>query len=366
MDSHVSLRDISKSFENHQVLHQVSLEIPRGAFVTLLGPSGCGKTTLLRIIAGFYEAEAGEVWIDGRQVNHIPPHARKTPMVFQDYALFPHFTVLENIGYGLKLQKVPRAEIYERCRRVMKQLDLERFQDRSPGQLSGGQQQRVALARALVLDPTIILLDEPLSNLDARLRVEIRSEIRELQKRMNLTVINVTHDQEEAMAVSDLIAVMSSGWLAQVGTPTELYFQPQCQFVAEFIGVANLIPGTVAAERPDGFVVDTKLGKLTVAKGSSDLTAGASCFVMIRPQSLEYTEEAVANSFPALLTNNTFLGSTVRYNLKAGEFELRMDETASAGGIRLMGQEIRLRFAPDKAFVVSESEETQFTRVATE
>jgi ABC-type Fe3+/spermidine/putrescine transport system ATPase subunit len=362
MDSHVSVIGVSKSFDKHKVLHQVSLEIPRGAFVTLLGPSGCGKTTLLRIIAGFYEAEAGEVWIEGRKVSGIPPHERNTPMVFQDYALFPHMTVAENIGYGLKLRKFPRLEIQERCNRVMKQLDLQRFNDRAPAQLSGGQQQRVALARALVLDPTIILLDEPLSNLDARLRVEIRSEIRELQQRMNLTVINVTHDQEEAMAISDIIAVMSGGRLAQVGAPTDLYFQPQCQFVAEFIGVANLIPGEVK-EQSSGFMVATKLGRFVVAKGSSDLKVGQACFVMIRPQGLEFANALADNSFRAKLTNYTFLGSTVRYNLKADDLNLRLDETASADGIRSLNQEVWLHFSSDKAFVVSDSDQTQVAKM---
>jgi ABC-type Fe3+/spermidine/putrescine transport system ATPase subunit len=365
MDSHVSIIGVSKSFDKHQVLHEVSLEIPRGAFVTLLGPSGCGKTTLLRIIAGFYEAEAGEIRIEGRKVNGIPPHERNTPMVFQDYALFPHMTVEENIGYGLKLRKFSRSEIQERCNRVMKQLDLQKFNGRSPAQLSGGQQQRVALARALVLDPTIILLDEPLSNLDARLRVEIRSEIRELQQRMNLTVINVTHDQEEAMAISDIIAVMSGGWLAQVGGPTDLYFQPQCRFVAEFIGVANLIPGEVKGQS-GGFEVETKLGRFVVAKGSSDLKVGQSCFVMIRPQGLEFASGVTDNSFRAQLTNYTFLGSTVRYNLKAGDLNLRLDETASADGIRSLNQDVWLRFNSDKAFIVSDTDQAQFAKVAVE
>ncbi|MGE5553044.1 MAG: ABC transporter ATP-binding protein [Betaproteobacteria bacterium] len=354
MEAHVRLLDVTKSFGTHNVLQKVCLEIPRGAFVTLLGPSGCGKTTLLRVIAGFFEPDEGEVWIEGKRMNGVPPHRRHTPMVFQDYALFPHMTVRENIGYGLKLRRIPRREVDQRCDRVMGLLDLNRFADRSPGQLSGGQQQRVALARTLVLDPTIILLDEPLSNLDARLRVEIRTEIRELQRRLNLTVVNVTHDQEEAMAVSDLIAVMSGGILAQVGSPSDLYFRPQRRFVAEFIGVANMFPGKLVDRRSGQFVVETDLGVFTAKQGNEHLKVGDRCFVMVRPQGLEFAgEEAGPNRLAAELISHTFLGSTIRYNLHAGGLDLRLDATAFSGGAREAGP-VMVGFDAAKAFVVAE------------
>ena len=352
MQPHVSVVDVSKSFGDHQVLQSVSLDIPRGAFVTILGPSGCGKTTLLRVVAGFYEPDSGEVRFEGQRVNGVPPYARNTPMVFQDYALFPHMTVQENIGYGLTLRKLSRQEIQDRCTRVMRLLDLDQLAVRSPGQLSGGQQQRVALARALVLDPTIILLDEPLSNLDARLRVEIRGEIRDLQKRLNLTVVNVTHDQEEAMAVSDIIALMNAGVLIQTGSPTDLYFRPKSRFVAEFVGVANLIPGTLRERGADRFCVETADGPCLAEKGSDSLQAGQACLVMVRPQDLQFGEaKNRINALSAQIVGHAFLGATVRYALKSGDLNLRLDASASPDGPRPLGP-APLRFEPNRAFVI--------------
>jgi ABC-type Fe3+/spermidine/putrescine transport system ATPase subunit len=352
VEPHVSVVDVSKRFGDHLVLQHVSLDIPRGAFVTLLGPSGCGKTTLLRVMAGFYEPDAGEIRFDGRRVNGVPPHARNTPMVFQDYALFPHMTVAENIGYGLRLRRLRRDEVRERTVRVMRLLDLDRFATRAPGQLSGGQQQRVALARALVLDPTVILLDEPLSNLDARLRVEIRGEIRDLQKRLNLTVINVTHDQEEAMAVSDLIALMKAGVLVQTGLPTDLYFRPQSRFVAEFVGVANLIAGTVRTKGPDGFSVETAHGTCLAQNGTDAVLPGQACLVMIRPQDLQFGNNGqTVNVLSAEVVGHAFLGATIRYSLKAGEQDLRVDAPATVDGPRSLGP-VPVRYEANRAFVL--------------
>jgi ABC-type Fe3+/spermidine/putrescine transport system ATPase subunit len=328
------------------------LDIPRGAFVTLLGPSGCGKTTLLRVMAGFYEPDAGEIRFDGHRVNGVPPHARNTPMVFQDYALFPHMTVEENIGYGLRLRRLRRDEVRERTLRVMRLLDLDRFAARAPGQLSGGQQQRVALARALVLDPTVILLDEPLSNLDARLRVEIRGEIRDLQKRLNLTVINVTHDQEEAMAVSDIIALMNAGVLVQTGLPTDLYFRPQSRFVAEFVGVANLIAGTVRAKGADGFSVETAHGTCLAQNGTDAVLPGQACLVMIRPQDLQFGNAGqTVNALSAEVLGHAFLGATIRYSLRAGAQDLRIDAPATVDGPRPLGP-VPVRYEASRAFVL--------------
>jgi ABC-type Fe3+/spermidine/putrescine transport system ATPase subunit len=351
-ESHVSVIGVSKRFGDHLVLRDISLEIPRGAFVTLLGPSGCGKTTLLRVMAGFYEPDAGEVRFEGRRMNGVPPYARHTPMVFQDYALFPHLSVEENIGYGLRLRRLSRQEIRERCARVLRLLGLEPFAGRSPGQLSGGQQQRVALARALVLDPTIVLLDEPLSNLDARLRVEIRGEIRDLQKRLNLTVVNVTHDQEEAMAVSDLIALMHGGVLIQTGVPAELYFRPRTRFAAEFVGVANLIPGTLSGRGADGFRVETAHGPCRAEAGVDSLGAGQACLVMVRPQDLHFGQDGGgANLLSAEIVGHAFLGATIRYALKAGGLDLRVDAPAAPEGARPLGP-ATLRFEANRAFVV--------------
>jgi ABC-type Fe3+/spermidine/putrescine transport system ATPase subunit len=352
VEPHVSVVDVSKCFGAHRVLQHISLEIPRGAFVTLLGPSGCGKTTLLRVMAGFYEPDGGEIRFEGRCVNGVPPYARNTPMVFQDYALFPHMTVEENIGYGLRLRKLRRDEVRERTARVLRLLDLDRFATRAPGQLSGGQQQRVALARALVLDPTVILLDEPLSNLDARLRVEIRGEIRDLQQRLNLTVINVTHDQEEAMAVSDVIALMKAGVLVQTGSPTDLYFRPRSRFVAEFVGVANLIAGTVRARDTDGFAVETAYGSCRAHNGTDAMRPGQACLIMIRPQDLQFDGQGqTLNALTAEVVGHAFLGPTIRYALKAGGLDLRLDAPATVDGPRPMGP-VRVRYEPSRAFVL--------------
>ena len=352
MEPHVSVVDVSKRFGDHLVLQHVSLDIPRGAFVTLLGPSGCGKTTLLRVMAGFYEPDTGEIRFDGRRVNGVPPHARNTPMVFQDYALFPHMTVEENVGYGLRLRRLRRDEVEERTVRVLRLLDLDRFATRAPGQLSGGQQQRVALARALVLDPTVILLDEPLSNLDARLRVEIRGEIRDLQQRLNLTVINVTHDQEEAMAVSDIIALMKAGVLVQIGSPTDLYFRPQSRFAAEFVGVANLIAGTVRAKGPDGFSVETAHGAGLAENGTDAVRPGQACLIMIRPQDLQFgCNGQTVNVLSAEVVGHAFLGATIRYSLKTGELDLRVDAPATVDGPRSLGR-VTVWYEPSRAFVL--------------
>ena len=237
----VELTNITKRFGPLRAVDDVSLTIGEGDFFTLLGPSGCGKTTLLRTIAGFYHPDAGEIRFGERLVNHIPAHRRETGMVFQNYALFPHLSVFDNIAYGLRARKVPKPEIAERIGRIIKSVQLEGLERRAPSKLSGGQQQRVALARALVISPQILLMDEPLSNLDAKLRVSMREEIRRIQKELGITTIYVTHDQEEAMAVSDRIAILNRGRLEQVGAPAEIYYRPESRFTAEFMGSSNII-----------------------------------------------------------------------------------------------------------------------------
>ncbi|MCX5825173.1 MAG: ABC transporter ATP-binding protein, partial [Deltaproteobacteria bacterium] len=232
----VELTNITKFFGPLRAVDDVSLTIGEGDFFTLLGPSGCGKTTLLRTIAGFYNPDAGEIRFGERLINHIPAHRRETGMVFQNYALFPHLSVFDNIAYGLRARKIPRPEIAERVSRIIKSVQLEGLERRAPSKLSGGQQQRVALARALVISPQILLMDEPLSNLDAKLRVSMREEIRRIQKELGITTIYVTHDQEEAMAVSDRIAILNKGRLVQVGAPAEIYYRPDSRFAAEFMG----------------------------------------------------------------------------------------------------------------------------------
>ncbi|HWT82348.1 MAG TPA: ABC transporter ATP-binding protein, partial [Candidatus Methylomirabilis sp.] len=257
--------------------------------------------------------------------------------------------------YGLRLRRLSRTEVKERCGRVMRLLSLDPFASRSPGQLSGGQQQRVALARALVLDPTIVLLDEPLSNLDARLRVEIRAEIRELQRRLNLTVVNVTHDQEEAMAVSDFVALMNAGVLVQTGSPTDLYFRPQSRFVAEFVGVTNLIPGTVRDRTGAGFRVDSADGTYLAETGTDTVQVGQPCLVMVRPQDLHFSNHGEAiNRISAEIVGYAFLGATIRYSLKAKDLHMRLDAPATAEGPHPLGP-VWLQFEPARAFVLPDS-----------
>src|SRR5512136_2331910 len=276
----IQLQDIVKKFGILEAVSHVSLEIRDGELFTLLGPSGCGKTTLLRLIGGFYKPDHGDIHFDGKSVTPIPPYGRNIGMVFQNYALWPHMTIVDNITYGLKLKKIPGPEISEKVSRVLKLVNLGGLEKRYPGQLSGGQQQRVALARALVLNPDVLLLDEPLSNLDAKIRIQVRAEIRKLQKDLGITTIYVTHDQEEALTLSDRIAVIDRGKMQQLGSPRDLYERPENPFVADFIGINNLIPGEIlevnATER--WMKVETMVGVLT-SLTNGRLKASDKCLV---------------------------------------------------------------------------------------
>jgi len=241
----IQLKDMVKRFGTLEAVSHVSLDIRDGELFTLLGPSGCGKTTILRLIGGFHKPDSGAIYFGDREVSAIPPYERNIGMVFQNYALWPHMTIFDNVAYGLKIKKTPRAQMNERVNRALSLVHLTGLEKRYPGQLSGGQQQRVALARALVLNPDVLLLDEPLSNLDAKIRQQVRTEIRKLQKDLAITAIYVTHDQEEALTLSDRIAVINHGKLQQLGSPRDLYQRPKNPFVADFIGVNNLIAGEV-------------------------------------------------------------------------------------------------------------------------
>jgi iron(III) transport system ATP-binding protein len=242
MAQHVEIRNLGKSYGSHVALKDISLGIDRGAFFTLLGPSGCGKTTLLRAIAGFHRQDAGEILVDGRSIGHLGAHERNVGMVFQDYAVFPHLSVFDNVAFGLVQRKVPAAQIALRVAEILQTVQLDEHAQRMPHQLSGGQQQRVGLARALVIRPQVLLMDEPLSNLDAKLRVDLRRDIRSLQQSLGITTIYVTHDQEEALSVSDQVCVMFDGVVQQVATPWTLYNRPANRFVASFVGSNNFLP----------------------------------------------------------------------------------------------------------------------------
>ena len=240
MDTFIEFKDVVKKFDDFVALDHVSLQIPKGAFVTLLGPSGCGKTTLMRQLAGFSEPEEGDVLVNGKRMNGLPPFKRNTPLVFQEYALFPHMTVYENMAFSLKLKKVPKDEIDKKVRQAAEILDITQYLDRKPKALSGGQRQRVAIGRAIVRDPAVFLMDEPLSNLDAKLRNQMRAEIIKLRQRINTTFIYVTHDQTEAMTLGDRIVIMKDGFIQQIGTPQEVFDHPANLFVAGFIGTPQM------------------------------------------------------------------------------------------------------------------------------
>jgi iron(III) transport system ATP-binding protein len=285
----------------------INLDIPSGRLVTLLGPSGCGKTTLLRMIAGFEEPTSGDIFFGDRRVNDDPPNRRDTAMVFQSYAIFPHLDVFENVAFGLRLRKLPNAEIVERVSRVLDQTGLAGYAKRSPSQLSGGQQQRVALARCIVMEPKVLLFDEPLSNLDAKLREQMRVEIRELQQRVGITAIYVTHDQVEAMSISDQIVVMNGGRVEQRDTPHEIYARPASRFVADFIGKANFAAATVA---DDGTLL---IGGIRVAgTGSPGSTPGATVTAVVRPEAVRLSP-APGGIFSGTVRRAMFLGNIAEY-----------------------------------------------------
>jgi ABC-type Fe3+/spermidine/putrescine transport system ATPase subunit len=305
--SALTVDGVSKSFGATPVLDDIHVEVEAGELVSLLGPSGCGKTTTLNVVAGFLPADSGRVLLAGTDVTAVPPYRRDTAVVFQNYALFPHLRVRDNVAYGLRARKLPAAEVSERVREALALMDIGALADRYPGQLSGGQQQRVAVARAVAVRPRVLLMDEPLSNLDAKLRQEIRLELRALQQRLDQAVLFVTHDQEEALSISDRIAVLNGGRVEQVGSPAEVFERPRTVFVADFMGVENIFPGEV---------VD---GRYRTAHGL-DLpvpSAGPADHVGIRPTAVRISPagEPSPAQHMARVTGRVYLGDSVRYHL---------------------------------------------------
>ena len=302
---------VSPSKEVFRAVDNVSLEIHAGEFVTLLGPSGCGKTTTLRMIAGFETPTSGEICIGGERVNALTPGKRDTAMVFQSYALFPHYNVYNNISFGLRLQKISEKEISERVHAIMELVGLTGMEERFPNQLSGGQQQRVALARALVSEPGVMLFDEPLSNLDAKLRTSMRNEIKKIQRRLGLTSIYVTHDQTEAMALSDRIIIMNHGCIEQIGTPNEIYFHPKSKFVADFIGRSNFVDCTVFAADAEQVTMNMLGTKITVAQqAGAQVMAGSQVSCILRPESILIGKTGVLTG---TVQTATFMGAMMEY-----------------------------------------------------
>ncbi len=348
----VRLDGVVKRFRTVEAMAGVSLTIDEGEFFTLLGPSGCGKTTTLRIIAGFYDPDDGAVFFDETRMNGVPPAERGIGIVFQNYALWPHMTVRENVAYGLRIQRVPEAEIARRAAATLEHVGLQGLENRTPGQLSGGQQQRVAVARALVLNPQALLLDEPLSNLDAKVRERLRSEIRRLQQDLRITTIYVTHDQEEALVLSDRIAVMDAGRVLQIGTPIDLYERPASLFVADFIGTNNLVPGTVVEVAGGIAALKTPAGLLRgMIVGS--VAPGRAAVAAIRPENLALNGSSTDVALRCRVVLSQYLGSLVRYEVEAGEgVTLRVD-VSDPKRHRLLspGQEVTVGFQASSAQV---------------
>ena len=325
----VRLSGITKVFGSGEgeivAVDSVDLEVGEGELVTLLGPSGCGKTTTLRMIAGFEFPTAGDMYVDGERINNVPPDRRPTTMVFQNYALFPHLSVFDNVAYGLRVNGVPRGQIRSRAEEVMRLVGLQKLGDRPPAQLSGGQQQRVSLARSLVMEPKVLLLDEPLSNLDAKLRVATRLEIRRLQQRVGITSIYVTHDQEEAMVLSDRVVIMHEGRIQQIGTPAEIYSRPANRFVAGFIGRVNFIESRVSSDSSGDEVTVDLLGRQhTLRAARSGFSAGDRVLVVARPESIIVADRGELE-LPAVVREAIYLGSQMNYRIDAGGQELTVD-----------------------------------------
>lgn len=356
-DAAIKLNNVTKRFDDITVLNNISLHIDSGSFTTLLGPSGCGKTTLLRLIAGFYEADEGEILIGGRRMNGLPPHKRNTPFVFQDYALFPHKTVYQNVAYGLELRQEDRQRTKMQVMRFLQLLGLAELAERFPRQLSGGQQQRVALARALAVEAGILLLDEPLSNLDAKLRVEVRVELRRLQQELNTTNIYVTHDQDEALAISDVIVVMRQGIIQQVGSPQEIYFRPANQFVASFVGTANFMRATVCAISEHKVALRTAVASLAVNNNGYEVKPGQTVYLMIRPEALRLLArpaERTDNILSGRIKMTSFLGAKTRYWIESGGEEYIVDDADNKSRL-CIGAEMALQIDGSKTFILSEA-----------
>lgn len=320
--SSVKLVDVTKTFRSHDgagefvAVNKINLSIAEGELVTLLGPSGCGKTTTLRMIAGFEYPTAGQVLIGNDNMASVPPNKRNLGMVFQSYALFPHMSIWENVSYGLQVQRLPKDTIIRRTDAVLELMQLNGLEARFPSQLSGGQQQRVALARAIVIEPAVLLFDEPLSNLDAKLRERMRDELRSLQKRLGITSLYVTHDQAEAMAISDRVVIMKDGDLVQMGSPQEIYEYPLNKFIAHFIGKANFISGTYIGGGSDG--ADVSIGAIRLhlpVPGNVSLSAGERCALAFRPEHVSLDEPS-AEGIPGKVTRATYFGSQIEYEVQ--------------------------------------------------
>ncbi|WP_288221354.1 ABC transporter ATP-binding protein [uncultured Clostridium sp.] len=361
MSVSIKARDIIKKYGDNIVIPNLNLDINNGEFFTLLGPSGCGKTTFLRMIAGFNTIEGGEISFEDKVINDIPAHKRNIGMVFQNYAIFPHLTVKQNVEYGLKLRNLSKKEMENKVSDILKVVKIDDYKDRLPERLSGGQQQRVALARAIVIHPSVLLMDEPLSNLDAKLRVEMRGAIREVQKEVGITTVYVTHDQEEALAISDRIAVMKDGVVQHVGTPKEIYTRPKNTFVSTFIGHSNLFKGTIEIKERETFVKFEKGYAVKMENLKDNIKDGEKVIIAVRPEEFLISNKGLETK----IKTATFLGRYTNYEIVFNSDEILEGQAAielsqdigSAERIYDEGDSLFLEVNPKKINVFTENGE---------
>ena len=346
----VKFESITKKFNETTAVDNISCKFEAGTLTTLLGPSGCGKTTSLRIIAGLERATSGKILVDDEDVTLLPATDRDVSMVFQSYALFPHMSVLENVSYGLKMINVNKEEYVQKSLETLKLVNLEGYENRMPSELSGGQQQRVAVARAIVLEPKVLLFDEPLSNLDAKLRRQVREDIREIQKKLGVTTIYVTHDQEEALAISDKVIVMNNAVIAQEGSPKDLYNFPRNKFVANFIGDANVVKAEIINKNLNSY--DIKIAEMKI-KIQSDIVLDKNISVALRPEKILIDRNKGDNCIKATVTNASFVGSSYQYilNSKVGKLYVVSGDT---NNIFKVGEEVFLNINDKEVKILSD------------
>ncbi|GAB2025249.1 ABC transporter ATP-binding protein [Lactovum odontotermitis] len=345
--SEIIIKDAVKRYGKNTVIPDLSLSIKDGSLFTLLGPSGCGKTTLLRMIAGFNSIEGGDFYFNETRINDLDPSKRNIGMVFQNYAIFPHLTVEDNVKFGLKQRKLSKQEIQARTDEYLKLMQIEEYRDRKPENLSGGQQQRVALARAIAINPDVLLMDEPLSNLDAKLRLEMRQAIRDIQHQIGITTVYVTHDQEEAMAISDQIAVMNKGEIQQIGSPKELYHRPKNEFVATFIGRTNMIDAELVTR--DGQSKYVIAGGIEIVSNKPVAAADQPVRLSVRPEDLEVVGSDTPNAFPARIEYSVYLGMNTEYIMSIGlDLKVQVNEESTFEQNLEKGDTVYLRVNVDK------------------